>query len=179
MIHAHNEHATQTCGSYISEELKAYIVQRHGTLELDPLPSSSPQDPLNWPLWMKNMNMLMVAFHTMMATFSAAAIIPASSVFAEKYGISLHQASYLTSVQVSPPQYITRLILTTPDPHNGYLPPNLVTHRCPLRPQTHIRRLRPRRLHLQHRRLLLPHLRYPNGDPYPQHNLHLPSPWYR
>ncbi|KFZ17943.1 hypothetical protein V501_01468 [Pseudogymnoascus sp. VKM F-4519 (FW-2642)] len=100
MIHTHNEHATQTCGSYISEELKAYIVQRHGTLELDPLPSYLPQDPLNWPLWMKNMNMLMVAFHTMMATFSAAAIIPAYSVFAEKYGISIHQASYLTSVQI-------------------------------------------------------------------------------
>jgi len=100
MIHVHDENATKACGHYISEDLKAYIMQRHGTLELDPLPSASPEDPLNWPAWVKNTNIMMVAFHTMMCTLSAAAIIPASSVFAEKYGITHHQASYLTSAQV-------------------------------------------------------------------------------
>lgn len=43
---------------------------------------------------------MMIAFHTMICTLSAAAIIPATSVFAEKYGITHHQASYLTSAQV-------------------------------------------------------------------------------
>lgn len=155
MIHTHDENFTSPCGSYITEELKAYIMQRHGTLELDPLPSSSPQDPLNWPLWMKNTNLLMVAFHTMMTTLPAAAIIPATSVFVEKYGISQHQASYLTSVQVSSPLSGLLLILTTLDPYNGILPTNLGSYRRSLRPQANLPRFHLGRLHLQHWWLLL------------------------
>lgn len=129
MIHVHDENATAACGSYISEDRRAYILARHGTLELDPLPSSSPQDPLNWPQWKKNINLMMVAFHSMVVTMTAAAIIPADSIFAEKYGITVHQASYLTSVQVRPSLSHTYIILTTPDPNNGLLPPTLVTDR--------------------------------------------------
>jgi hypothetical protein len=73
----------------------------HGTLELDPLPSSSPRDPLNWPTWKKDVHVLMVAFHAMMTTFTAACIIPGFHSFALKYGTSIEQASYLTSAQVS------------------------------------------------------------------------------
>lgn len=43
----------------------------------------------------------MIAFHSMSSTFMAAGIIPASSIFAESYGVSLAAASYLVSVQVS------------------------------------------------------------------------------
>lgn len=28
-----------------------YLIQRHGTYELDPLPSADPADPYNWPEW--------------------------------------------------------------------------------------------------------------------------------
>jgi hypothetical protein len=28
-----------------------YLLQRHGTLNLEPLPSQDPADPLNWPEW--------------------------------------------------------------------------------------------------------------------------------
>ena len=28
-----------------------YLLQRHGTLELNPKPSADPEDPLNWPSW--------------------------------------------------------------------------------------------------------------------------------
>lgn len=28
-----------------------YLIQRHGTLELDPIPGMSPADPYNWPEW--------------------------------------------------------------------------------------------------------------------------------
>jgi len=78
-----------------------YLMMRHGTLELDPLPSSSPRDPLNWPIWKKDVHVLMVAFHAMMTTFTAASIIPGFHSFALKYGTSIEQASYLTSAQVS------------------------------------------------------------------------------
>lgn len=35
----------------ISKEHEEYLLARHGTLELDPLPSMDPLDPLNWPNW--------------------------------------------------------------------------------------------------------------------------------
>ena len=28
-----------------------YIFERHGTLDLIPMPSADPADPLNWPAW--------------------------------------------------------------------------------------------------------------------------------
>lgn len=39
-----------TEGSTLSEPHKAYLLQRHGTLDLDPVPSMDPADPYNWPL---------------------------------------------------------------------------------------------------------------------------------
>jgi hypothetical protein len=35
----------------LSAAHKEYLLQRHGTLDLDPLPSASPADPYNWPRW--------------------------------------------------------------------------------------------------------------------------------
>lgn len=62
--------------------------------------SQSNQDPRNWPVWKKNAQILMVAFHSMMGTFMAAGIIPAYEAFAEEYGVTVPAASYLTSFQV-------------------------------------------------------------------------------
>ncbi len=87
--------------SIVGDDRDQYILMRHGTLELDPLPSSSPRDPLNWPTWKKDVHVLMVAFHAMLTTFTAACIIPGFHSFALKYGTSIEQASYLTSAQVS------------------------------------------------------------------------------
>jgi hypothetical protein len=86
--------------SSISNDIKQYIIERHGTLELDPLPSGSSKDPLNWPRWKKNTQLLMVAFHAMMNTFMAAGIIPGFYNLSVKYGTTIEEASYLTSVQV-------------------------------------------------------------------------------
>jgi hypothetical protein len=87
--------------STINDDRDEYLLIRHGTLELNPLPSSSPKDPFNWPIWKKNVHVLMVAFHAMLTTFTAACIIPGFHSFALKYGTSIEQASYLTSAQVS------------------------------------------------------------------------------
>lgn len=35
----------------ITSDHEAYLLQRHGTLDLIPMPSSDPADPLNWPSW--------------------------------------------------------------------------------------------------------------------------------
>ncbi|KAJ5267632.1 Major facilitator superfamily domain general substrate transporter [Penicillium angulare] len=78
-----------------------YLLQRHGTLELDPIPGMGPADPYNWPEWKKMSNLILVAFHACMGTFTAAAIIPAYSEIAAELGIPLQKASYLTSLQIA------------------------------------------------------------------------------
>ncbi|KAJ5167707.1 uncharacterized protein N7482_003301 [Penicillium canariense] len=80
---------------------REYLLERHGTLELDPIPSMGPADPYNWPEWKKMINLILVAFHACMATFTAAAIIPAYANIAEDLGVSLQNASYLTSLQIA------------------------------------------------------------------------------
>ncbi|KAL4918315.1 major facilitator superfamily domain-containing protein [Aspergillus aurantiobrunneus] len=85
----------------LSEQHQAYLLQRHGTLDLDPVPSIDPADPYNWPLWKKTTNLALVAFHACMGTFTAAAIIPAYEAIAEDVSVSIQRASYLTSLQIA------------------------------------------------------------------------------
>ncbi|RSL82721.1 hypothetical protein CEP52_016896 [Fusarium oligoseptatum] len=89
--------ATET----LSEEHKQYLLERHGTIHLDPLPHMSNADPLNWPKWKKIVNLCLVAFHGMMATFTAAAIQSAFVDIAEDLGVSVQRASYLTSLVIA------------------------------------------------------------------------------
>jgi hypothetical protein len=49
--------------SVLTEEHRDYLIQRHGTVDLDPLPSADPADPYNWPQWKKVVNLSCVAFH--------------------------------------------------------------------------------------------------------------------
>lgn len=35
----------------LSPEHRDYLMKRHGTLDLAPLPTMDPADPLNWPAW--------------------------------------------------------------------------------------------------------------------------------
>jgi hypothetical protein len=37
--------------STLSQEHQQYLLDRHGTLDLDPLPGIGGADPYNWPLW--------------------------------------------------------------------------------------------------------------------------------
>lgn len=49
-----NTHGTYLKGdeiAHLSEEHRQYLLQRHGILELDPVPSMSDADPYNWPRW--------------------------------------------------------------------------------------------------------------------------------
>ena len=87
----------------LSDEHRQFLLERHGTVDLTPLPSMDPEEPLNWPRWRKNAATTMVACHSMVSTFMAAGIVPCYQSFSESYGVSMHSASYLTSVQVSGP----------------------------------------------------------------------------
>ncbi|KAM0714061.1 hypothetical protein Q7P37_011025 [Cladosporium fusiforme] len=84
----------------LSQEHRDYLIQRHGTLELDPIPSMDPADPYNWPRWKSISNLILVAFHACMTTFSAAAIVPAYEDIALDLGVTLHETTYLTSIQI-------------------------------------------------------------------------------
>lgn len=35
----------------LSPQHRDYLIARHGTIDLDPLPTMDPADPLNWPAW--------------------------------------------------------------------------------------------------------------------------------
>ncbi|KAG0645532.1 MFS general substrate transporter [Hyphodiscus hymeniophilus] len=77
----------------LSTKHREYLMGRHGTTDLDPLPSMDPADPLNWPSWKKNVNLFLVAFNAMITTLTAACVIPAFEQFSIELGISLTQAS--------------------------------------------------------------------------------------
>ncbi|RDL29811.1 Uncharacterized protein BP5553_10676 [Venustampulla echinocandica] len=94
--HTHPEHV-----DVLSPEHREYLMQRHGTLELDPIPSIGDADPYNWSTWKKTMNLALVAIHACLSTFTAAAIIPAFELIAEDLGRSLQDISYLVSLQIA------------------------------------------------------------------------------
>jgi hypothetical protein len=35
----------------LSQEHRDYLLQVHGTLDLDPIPAMDDADPYNWPMW--------------------------------------------------------------------------------------------------------------------------------
>jgi len=88
-------------GAGLSQEHRDYLIQRHGTLDLDPIPSDDPADPYNWPAYKKNVNLTLVAFHSCMTTFIAAAIIPAYEPLSIYLNTSITRVSYLTSLQIA------------------------------------------------------------------------------
>jgi hypothetical protein len=113
-------HVEDGSGPDINQEHCGYLLRRHGTLELNPIPSEDPADPLNWPSWkvrniwqslhkfsryswsclQKHTSLLLVAFHSFMANFIGAGVIPAYDTFADLFSVSVQDASYYTSVVV-------------------------------------------------------------------------------
>ncbi|KAJ5874890.1 uncharacterized protein N7529_003320 [Penicillium soppii] len=87
--------------AFLSEPHKSYLIARHGTFDLDPIPSMDPADPYNWASWKKTANLSLVAFHACMGTFTAAAIICAYENIAEDLEVSIQRVSYLTSLQIA------------------------------------------------------------------------------
>ncbi|KAK5081902.1 hypothetical protein LTR70_006521 [Exophiala xenobiotica] len=87
--------------SNITEAHRNYLIERHGTFQLDPVPDFTDADPLNWSLPKKTINILLVAFHAMMATFTAASIQSAFENIAEDLNVSLQRTTYLTSLFIA------------------------------------------------------------------------------
>lgn len=79
---------------------KDYLTRRHGTFNLDPMPSACDEDPYNWPRGKKLGALFLHAFHCMVATLSMTALISAYSQLAEEFGMKEHDCTYLTLVQI-------------------------------------------------------------------------------
>ncbi|KAJ4298216.1 hypothetical protein N0V90_006115 [Kalmusia sp. IMI 367209] len=83
------EHAN-THGTYLqrdeiaslTEQHRQYLIQKHGTLELDPVPSMSDADPYNWPRWKQELSQPMRLYPKILVS-------------------PLQQTSYLTSIQIA------------------------------------------------------------------------------
>jgi MFS family permease len=73
-------------------------IGHHGRYDVS---ASRTNPPIDRHLLQKITNLILVAFHAMMATFTAAAIQAAFIPIAADLGVSLTQASYLTSLQIA------------------------------------------------------------------------------
>ncbi|KIY47729.1 MFS general substrate transporter [Fistulina hepatica ATCC 64428] len=82
------------------------VYKRHGRIDLIPLPSDDPLDPLNWSSARKHILLSLVAFHACFGPFSAASISeplmksPCSQLLAIDFGCSITEASYFVSVPI-------------------------------------------------------------------------------
>lgn len=94
------EYITTEDESTISEEHKQYLISKHGTYDLVPLPSMNDDDPLNWSNGFKHLQLAMVAFHAFMATFMASGLVPVIGMYSEIYQMTTLDVAYLVSVQI-------------------------------------------------------------------------------
>ncbi|PFH57633.1 hypothetical protein XA68_14772 [Ophiocordyceps unilateralis] len=93
---ASHDGASET--SWLAGDHRQFLLDRHGTIELHPVPCMDPHDPLNWSTAKKATNLILVSFHAMMFSFTAAAIQCAFVDIAHDLGVSVQKASYLTSL---------------------------------------------------------------------------------
>ncbi|OAA65309.1 Major facilitator superfamily domain, general substrate transporter [Niveomyces insectorum RCEF 264] len=66
-----------------------------------PQPSDDPEDPLNWPLWLKICILAQICILAAVGTLNAAIINPAYVPMAKELGISTVTASYQTTVVIA------------------------------------------------------------------------------
>ncbi|KAJ5880480.1 uncharacterized protein N7473_011533 [Penicillium subrubescens] len=87
--------------AHLTEEHRQYLLARHGTLDLDPIPDMNDADPYNWPIWRKTVNLTLVVFHAMIGLFTAASIQSAFVNISEDLGVSMQRTSYLVSLFIA------------------------------------------------------------------------------
>ncbi|KAJ5587992.1 uncharacterized protein N7459_003757 [Penicillium hispanicum] len=87
--------------AHLSDEHREYLLARHGTLDLDPLPDMNDADPYNWPKWRKTLNLSLVVFHAMIGLFTAASIQSAFVNISTDLGVSMQRTSYLVSLFIA------------------------------------------------------------------------------
>ncbi|KAJ5112915.1 hypothetical protein N7456_001449 [Penicillium angulare] len=87
--------------AHLSEEHRQYLLARHGTLDLDPIPDMNDADPYNWPQWRKNLNLTFLVFHAMIGLSTASGIQSAFTNISADLGVSMQRTSYLVSLFIA------------------------------------------------------------------------------
>ncbi|KAL6246664.1 hypothetical protein RBB50_005971 [Rhinocladiella similis] len=72
-----------------------------GDEKAQPDTGEDPQDPLNWPLWLKIMILVQASLLAAIGGLNTATINPAYGLLAEQFGISTVRASYQTTVCIA------------------------------------------------------------------------------
>ncbi|KAJ5226583.1 uncharacterized protein N7469_006589 [Penicillium citrinum] len=87
--------------AHLSEEHRQYLLARHGTLDLDPIPDMNDADPYNWSTWRKTLNLSLVVFHAMIGLSTAASIQSGFVEISADLGVSMQRTSYLVSLFIA------------------------------------------------------------------------------
>ncbi|KAI0469593.1 hypothetical protein F4859DRAFT_136103 [Xylaria cf. heliscus] len=75
-----------------------YGVGKYATVELSPQPSEDPNDPLNWPLWKKNLNFFALLSVVAVVGAMKTALVTVHNVIAVGEGVNYTDAAALTAV---------------------------------------------------------------------------------
>ncbi|KAL7627322.1 hypothetical protein AAE478_001514 [Parahypoxylon ruwenzoriense] len=89
---------TVTTSSTESKRTIKYGTGKHSNIELSPQPSEDPEDPLNWPLWKKHLNLLALLSMVTLVGVMKTAYISVNSVIAISEDVSYTAAVALTAV---------------------------------------------------------------------------------
>lgn len=75
-----------------------YGTEKFAGVELSPQPSDDPDDPLNWPLWKKNLNFLALLYMVTMVGLSKLAFVSVNTTIATTQEVSYTHVMALTAI---------------------------------------------------------------------------------
>ncbi|KAK8091187.1 hypothetical protein PG994_000692 [Apiospora phragmitis] len=84
--------------SWVSKRSIKYGTGRFSRVELIPQPSDDPEDPLNWPMWRKNLNYLALVYMTALIGVMKTIFVSVNGPIAIRNGVSYTAAVALTGV---------------------------------------------------------------------------------
>ncbi|KAI1817950.1 hypothetical protein GGS20DRAFT_574511 [Poronia punctata] len=93
--------ASTKTSSFESNDTKRtlkYGTGKHAMVELSPQPSEDPADPLNWPLWKKNINFLVLLTLAAIMGAMKTSLLSFHGELAEEYNVDYTTAAALTGV---------------------------------------------------------------------------------
>jgi multidrug resistance protein len=96
----HQEVESGMTNDGLSDAHKEFLLSRHGRVDLDPLPSMSLDDPLNFPQWKKVMNLIGVSLQSLGGMMMCTVVLPSLTVLSEVLDTEFTKVSYYGSVPI-------------------------------------------------------------------------------
>lgn len=96
----HQEVESGMSSDGLSDAHREFLLSRHGRTDLEPLPSMSPDDPLNFPQWKKVMNLIGVSLQSLGGMMMCTVVLPSLTVLSEVLDTEFTKVSYYGSVPI-------------------------------------------------------------------------------